>query len=239
MRHLFRNLALCSLVSCSATQNDLEVHGALRAMFHEGQTGTMIALDELLPNPNLYAVGALTELSGEITILGGTAYLSYPEDESTARTDTLTVSDAGATLLVSTEVREWVHTTTQQPIAFADLDEAIVKLAFGAGFSREDRFPFMLEGNFESLAWHVIDGTRLASGGTSHEDHLAASVQTRREQARAKIIGFYSPRDQTIFTHHDSTTHMHCVLDSPVATGHVDHVVVPAGTLVRLPADWR
>ncbi len=239
MRHLFQTLALCSLIGCSAPQGELQVHGALRSMFHQGQTGTMVTLDKLLPNPNLYAVGALTELSGEITILGGTAYLSYPEDDRTARTEALTESSAGATLLVSTEVREWVHTTTQQTIAFADLDEAIVKLAFGAGFAREDRFPFLLEGDFESLAWHVIDGTRLTSGGTSHEDHLAASVQDRREFAPAKIIGFYSPRDQTIFTHHDSTTHMHCVLDGPLATGHVDHVVVPAGTLVSFPSNWR
>ena len=32
---------------------EVRVHGTLRAMFHEGQTGSMVALDAMLPNPNL------------------------------------------------------------------------------------------------------------------------------------------------------------------------------------------
>ena len=54
---------------------EVRVHGALRAMFHEGQTGAMVALAALLPNPDVYAVGALADLSGEVTVVGGKAYL--------------------------------------------------------------------------------------------------------------------------------------------------------------------
>ena len=31
-------------------------------------------------------------------------------------------------------------------------------------------------------------------------------------------------------------THVHCVLEQPLATGHVDHVDIPAGTTVKFPA---
>ena len=71
----------------------VEVYGALRSMFHEGQTGPMVSLRTLLPNPDLYAVGALTELSGEITVLGGTTYLSYPDGDTT-RTERVEMTTA-------------------------------------------------------------------------------------------------------------------------------------------------
>jgi hypothetical protein len=31
-------------------------------------------------------------------------------------------------------------------------------------------------------------------------------------------------------------THVHCVVSAPLASGHVDGVTLPAGTLVRFPA---
>lgn len=77
------------LVGCAATgdppavgeprawDGQVQVHGALHAMFHEGETGPMVCLDSLLPNPELYAVGALADLSGEVTVIDGRAYLAF------------------------------------------------------------------------------------------------------------------------------------------------------------------
>ena len=216
---------------------EVQVHGALRAMFHEGQTGAMVTLDTMLPNPHLYAVGALADLSGEITIIGGKAYLSYPGGEEDTRTETTSQSNAGATLLVAAEVSAWHSIITENPICFENLDEAIGKLAASAGMNLDERFPFLLEGDFEDLQWHVIDGSRLVSGGTSHQDHLAASSKARLDRASATLVGFYSAGDQGVFTHMGSRTHIHCVFDRPLASGHVDSVTIPAGTVVQFPVD--
>jgi acetolactate decarboxylase len=236
------------LLGCAATSNppgasepnswdgQVHVHGALRAMFHEGQTGAMVSLDSVLPNPNLYAVGALADLAGEITVIGGLAYLTYPEETEATRTETTLRTDAAATLLVASEVPAWHSTVTERAIRFEALDEQIAKLAATAGMSPEARFPFLVEGTFEDLEWHVIDGRRLAGGGPSHEDHLAAAVRVRRDRVPATLVGFYSESDQGIFTHMGSKTHIHCVLKEPFTAGHVDHVDIPAGTTVRFPA---
>ena len=213
---------------------ELRVYGSLRAMLHEGQTDAQVTLDTLLPNPDLYAVGALAGLSGEITVIGGNAYLSYPEGEGT-RTEMLSASGAGAALLVAAEVPRWHTVTTREPIRFEELDEAIGKLAASAGMSLDARFPFLVEGDFEDLQWHVIDGTRLPAGETSHQDHLEAAVQAARPRASARLVGFYSQRDAGVFTHMGSKTHLHCVLEGPLAAGHVDHVDVPAGATVKFP----
>ena len=225
----------------STTKNDLtwdgevRVHGALRAMFHEGQTGAIVTLDAIVPNPDLYAVGALAELGGEITIVGGKTYLSYPEGADKTRTEMISRTNVGAALLVAAEVPAWHSMTTERSIRFEELEEAIAELATSAGMSLDERFPFLLEGDFEDLQWHVIDGSRLVSGGTSHEDHLEASTQVRLDRTSATLVGFYSSGDQGVFTHMGARTHIHCVLEEPLATGHVDHVTVPAGTTVKFP----
>lgn len=210
------------------------VHGALRAMMHEGQVGPTVELADVLPAADLYAVGALASLAGEVTVVAGRAYLSYPVGES-ARTDTAATPGTAATLLVTAHVPEWRAATTGADIPFAELDEAIASLAAAAGLTPDDRFPFLVEGEVVALRWHVIDGSKLAAGPSTHEAHAAAGVKTERPRARATLVGFYSPRDQGVFTHMGSRTHVHCVLADPVAAGHVDHVVIPAGTTVRFP----
>jgi acetolactate decarboxylase len=244
-KRLLTALAL-SLTACRASRDareadeprswngDVRIHGALRAMMHEGQTGPTVRLDSLLPNPRLYAVGALADLAGEVTVVGGQAYLAVPEGAGAARTDTSLRPTASATLLVATEVPDWVSVTTDRAIRFDDLDERIASLAAAAGWTPKDRFPFLLEGTFEKLRWHVIDGRRLAAGG-SHQDHQSAAVQAGRERARATLVGFYSDHDQGVFTHMGSRTHIHCVVHEPVASGHVDHIEIPAGITLRFP----
>jgi len=203
-------------------------------MFHEGQSAATVTLEAMLPNPDLYAVGALADLAGEITVVGGKVYLSYPEGE-TARTEMPSRPSAGAALLVASAVPAWSGVPTHHRIRFEELEAEIAALAAAMGMSLDTRFPFLIEGEVEDLQWHVIDGARLAAGGNSHEDHRAAAANAKLERASATLVGFYSRSDQGVFTHMGSNTHIHCVLGSPLASGHVDHVVIPEGTTVRFP----
>ena len=243
MRHWHWLVTLpCLLLSCgnSPHRDDshwngvVEVHGALRAIFHEGETGATVTLDAVLPNPQLYAVGALADLAGEITVVGGEAYLSYPDGDA-ARTETTTRTTTGAALLVAAAVPAWRTVSTRHPIRFEEFDKEIAALATAAGMDLDTRFPFLIEGEVEDLQWHVIDGARLAAGGTSHEDHRATAANAELARASATLVGFYSRSDQGVFTHMGSNTHIHCVLGAPLASGHVDHVVIPEGTTVRFP----
>ena len=235
-------LAGCAAFDCGSSGADrpawngkVESYGALHAIHHEGQTGEMVTLDTMLPDPHLYALGALTGLSGEVTVIGGTAYLSYPEGMESSRTEMTSQSRAGATLLVAAEVEAWRSVTTADPIPFEKLDEEIARLAVSAGLGPDARFPFLMEGEFVDLQWHVIDGTRLTGNETSCADHLKASVRARRDRVSATLVGFYSNRDQGVFTRRGSRTHIHCLLDEPVDAGHVDHVDIPAGTVIKFP----
>lgn len=239
MKTLLLSCCAALAVSCAgpATKldSDVEVYGALKAMFHQGQTQAMVNLAGLNKHPGLYAVGALEHLSGEVTAYDGQLYLSYPEGEH-GRTIAPTSTTEGATLLVTASVEEWVSVTTPTAISFAQLDQRIAEMAASTGLDLEQRIPFRIEGKVEQLQYHIIDGSKLKDGGTSHKDHLAASIQVDAGAVDAKLVGFFSKHDQRVFTHMGSTTHVHCIIDQPLATGHVDHVVLPAGTVVQFPA---
>jgi hypothetical protein len=210
-------------------------YGSLREIYHEGQTGEAVKLADLVPDSSLYAVGAIAGLAGEITIVGGKAHLSYPAGANDTRTEVTTTPGVGATLLVTADVEDWRSVEIERAIPFEGLDQAIVALAVAAGIPKGEKFPFLIEGEVQDLAWHVIDGKRLAPGAAGHQAHLDASVQTSAERTRATLVGFYSESDEGVFTHRGSRTHVHCVVEEPLSSGHVDHVVIPAGTTIRLP----
>jgi hypothetical protein len=206
-------------------------------MLHEGKTGPAVKLSRFFPDggdPSLYAVGALAGMKGEVTVIGGQTWLSYGED-GRARIEKPPVPQESAALLVSAKVPAWRVLTFEYAVGSDDLDEMIATLARKAGLEPASaRFPFVLEGNFRELEWHVLAGPPPA-GADSPADHLSGATQLRLDRASGTILGFYSASDEGVFTHAGSKTHLHVVLPQPLASGHVDHLIVAQGTRVRFP----
>ncbi len=214
----------------------VEVHGALREMMHEGRTGPVVEVSRATGSPDTVAVGALAGLAGEVTVLDGEAWLSYAEEDGTARTvRTRTPSDSAALLVVGRLPNaQWV--TLEEDLPLAALADRIAALAQARGVDTSRPVPFSIEGPLQDLAWHVVDGRKLKDGPSSHEAHAAAGVQGRRDRVSGVLVGFYSTRHHGIFTHHDSDAHVHVVLAKENASGHVDGVTVGRGARLRLPA---
>ncbi len=222
-----------------ADELEVKVHGNLRQVMHAGTIGAAIELDTLFPGEHVFGVGALADLQGEVTIVDGVAYLSYPDGEEKARTKKLTESSAAVAMLVSAKVTAWQTMETEQEILFVSLDEEIAKMVTAVGLDVNKRIPFRIEGEFRDLRWHVIDGSRLPDGSSSHEDHVKAAVNLTQESGPALLVGFFSKNDGGVFTQMRSHTHIHCVIAEPLSSGHVDHVIVPAGTKVMFPVIQR
>lgn len=214
---------------------DVEVYGQLRDIMHQGLIGERVRLDQLLPDPQLYALGAMAGLDGEITILGGEAWISRPGPRGRVDTRRSELSPDGATLLVASRVPAWQEFVVERYIRWGELDDAIEEYARAAGLSPGDRFPFVLQGEMRSLDWHVVDGSKLGEGASSHAEHMAAGIQLSRLRVEATLLGFYSARDAGVFTHMGSRTHIHATIEDPYSSGHVDQVEIPAGTILRLP----
>lgn len=223
------------MVHRASANPKVEVHGALREMMHEGRTGPVVEVARATESSDAVAVGALAGLTGEVTVLDGEAWLSYAEPDGTARTvRTRAPSDSAALLVIGRLPNaQWV--TLEEDVPLTALSERIAALAQAKGVDTTRPFPFSVEGPLQDLAWHVIDGRKLGDGA-SHQDHMSAGVQGRRDSTTGVLVGFYSTRHHGIFTHHDSDTHVHVVLAGENASGHVDGVTVGKGARVRLPA---
>ncbi len=234
----------CLLVAGCSKLNDqdpveiagnVHIYGNLKRVMHGNRTSAVVQLERLLPSEQLFGLGALSELRGEIIILGGQTVLSYAAGDDSIRTEFVTESEEGAALLVAAEVATWKLTTTTGEIIFEKLDERIAELAARAGVDTDLPFPFMVLGRVTGLEYHVVDGNRLSKGGDSRKDHPAAAIRRSLPNTTTTLLGFYSEHHQGIFTHQGSKTHIHCFQDEPPVSGHVDDVTLPAGTTIMFP----
>jgi acetolactate decarboxylase len=201
-------------------------------MMHAGDTEAKVNLAGLLPDPELYAVGALSGLRGEITIIGGAAWLAYPDADTNVRSVKSTSSTEDATLLVAQRIGAWTESRVPEPVAYEALDQRLGEMARQAGLPDGEPFVFVVRGEVADLEWHVIDGRRLGPEGGGHASHRQAAVVRTAAAARATLVGFYSTRHGGIFTHVGARTHIHGVVGEDEASGHVDHVTLPAGTVI-------
>ena len=55
--------------------------------------------------------------------------------------------------------------------------------------------------------WHVIDGSKIEPGVHGHEAHIRSAVRGTLSDQPVRLVGFFSIKHHTIFTHHDTDTH--------------------------------
>jgi acetolactate decarboxylase len=211
---------------------EVHVWGTLHAIMADGKLGPNVELAAVVHEPHVYALGALSELRGELLVLDSRAIASY-SDGSTARLDDHAATER-ATLLVAAQVHAWKRIPIATPIAAADLDVRVAALAAGAGIDTSRPFPFLVEGRFVDVSWHVIDGTRLPATAT-HEQRMSAAVRGTLPTADGTALGFYSTSHAGVFTHMSTRTHVHALIPAAKLAAHCDSIGIAAGSTLLVP----
>lgn len=224
-----------SVARTNAAPVSVETYGELRAMMHEGKTGPVVNLGSIL-TPTVYGLGALSELRGEVTILGGNVWLAYPEEGDNTRVETTTSTTESAALFVAANVQSWKAVPIPDDIEFSALDQRIEALASAAGVDVEKPFPVLVEGELTGLRWHVIDGRRLTPGPSSHEQHMRMAAKGEAPLVRATLLGFFSKQHQGVFTHRGQNIHFHFIDPEKRLSGHVDAVGIRKGAILKVPS---
>ena len=71
-------VALALAATVSGGLPPVTVHGSIGQLVRQRDTAPKVALAEVLRTPHTFGLGSLSDLRGEITIVDGTAWLSYP-----------------------------------------------------------------------------------------------------------------------------------------------------------------
>ncbi|MCC5940347.1 MAG: acetolactate decarboxylase [Balneolaceae bacterium] len=210
----------------------VETFGQLRLIIQQADISANADLADFADKTNFYALGAFKNLKGEILIIDGTSYSTRSID---GEVEFIRAFEEKATLLVGSSVEEWQEIKISQTVSNPqDLQKVIEETAAEYGLSMNEPFPFMIEGAFGEIVWHLIDWPEDDHEHT-HEKHKTSGPNGILTNTEVKILGFWSDSHHGIFTHHTTNLHMHFVTKDRTLAGHLDDLKTGNNLLLYLP----
>ena len=187
----------------------------------------------------LWAVGAVERLTGEITVLGGQVYVTTVTPDRGLITSQ-SERDAKATLFVAAYVPAWVEFEIDRRVPPDEFERFIERVAAGAGIDTNKPFPFSVTGKLIDLEFHVINGAcpmHARQHGLSLPDDVAP-VRKRYDEVDATVFGIFAKDAVGNLTHPATKTHAHVVTrdGKQTVTGHIERSGLAQGAILRLPA---
>ncbi len=226
-----------TIISCQSPKEEshqfkVEYNGALKNMMQKGDISGKVELSKFKDVKNFYALGALENLKGEIQIFNSVPAISYVSN-NTLKTDK--TFNKRATLLVYASVEKWKDLKIPAVvITYEQLENFVKKAATENGINTEEPFPFLLEGVIQKFDWHVInwkDGDTIHT----HKKHKTVGMYGTIKNKEVEMLGFYSEKHKTIFTHHTRNSHIHVNMKKNGVAGHVDDLLLDIGMTLKLP----
>jgi len=209
----------CQLKDKKNIKVKVKYSGALKTIM-SGDIQSVISLDSL-NKKNLYALGAVENLKGEIQIFDSQPSNSYVINDNLQINDSYNIK---ASLLVYAVVEEWNTFKIENIKTKTDLEDRIFSIAKSNGIDVENPFPFLLEGSIASIDWHVInwkDNDKIHT----HKKHKESGLKGNLENKEVQIIGFYSTKHKAVFTHHTTNIHLHFKTKDNTVAGHIDDLL--------------
>lgn len=215
---------------------EVEYKGALKNIMHKGDLSTKVKLSEYEDIENLYALGAIENLKGEIQIFNSKPTNSYVENGLIKFDSSYSKK---ATLLVKSVVKEWSSFQIPNKInTKKELENYLEKIASENNIDINQPFPFLIEGIAKELSWHVINW-KDGDLEHSHEKHIASGLNETTENIEVKLLGFYSNSHHAIFTHHTTNMHIHMKSANGKIAGHVDELQLGQNMTLKLPKNEK
>ena len=206
--------------------------GAQREIFKSGRADAQISLAELSDQPNLYALGPVAGLDGEITIFDSRPYVSQVRGDGDAYVVDRSF-DHGAIFLAWAQMREWDDTAVAESVSsYKELETFVKQAARERGIDTDAPFPFLMSGTVHEIVWHInVDRT----GGQPITRELFQKSKQKYTLRRERVdnFGVHSERHGGILMGDDMRIHIHFVSRDSDATGHIDEIA-PGGLMLRL-----
>jgi acetolactate decarboxylase len=229
-------LTILTLTSCSSkaqqTTNEVKIVGEMKNVMWKGQLYGNINLNTIFNKTNLYGIGPVEYLTGEILIIDGKSYKSTVVSDTTMKVEE--TYDLKAPFFGYTNIAKWTEQTLPDSIqTIQQLEQYVDKVTK----SSQRPFMFKLSGTVEQATIHIVNlpkGSKVSSPDEAHKGQK--NYELKNEQS--EIIGFFSTEHKAIFTHHDTYLHMHLITADRKKMGHLDEVLFKKGTIkLYLPTE--
>lgn len=209
---------------------DVKVSGAMKNIMVNGDLSAHINLDTLNKN-NLYGLGPVDGLKGEIMVLNGKVYATSKSGNTLLNSqDKISL----ASMLVYSTVKNWRPVRISTSVnSFAELEKLVEKTARENSYNTAIPFAFKIEVSLSTADYHVIDWKE----GTTHKmsNHKQFAYSSQLSNKKSVLLGFYSTNHQSIFTHHTSNVHVHLLDVGSETVGHLDDIQTQGEITVYLP----
>lgn len=230
--YFFLLIVLTSFIQNSfaqKTSNNIHIVGEMRNVMWKGQLQGSIHLDTI-NKKNLYGLGPVEYLSGEILVINGKAYQSIVLSDSTMSVKE--TFDIKAPFFGYANIEEWKsHTLPDSIITLKQLESYLDQLTK----NHVRPFFFQLKGQIEKATIHIVNlpkGSKVSSPDEAHQ----GLVNYYLSDTAVEILGFFSTSHKAIFTHHDTFVHLHLITTDKQKMGHLDEIKFKPGEIkVYLP----
>lgn len=192
--------------------------GEMKNVMWKGQLMGTINLDTLQPKQHLYGLGPIEYLSGEIMIFDGITYTS--KVLNTNNMEIQTKEDIKAPFFAYAHISAWTEVLLDSTVNDAESLETFLNQQY-----KDKDYPyfFKLEGHYQNAKIHIVNlphGTKVTRPQEAHQ----GQVNYFLPEGNGALLGFFSRKHQSIFTHHDTYIHMHLLTEDKKQMGHLEQI---------------
>jgi len=223
----------------TANQNVSKEHwvkntGSRLNIIKKGDLSSKIELDSVLHHQDLFAVGPVEDLKGEITIYNGNASIATIEKNKAVFSSN--TENINAIFLAYGSTSKWNHFTIDEKLTGLNEIESYVRQSLiENGLNEEKPFPFRIEGHASAVNYHII----YKDNDTPHNktEHQKAKRKFKLKDQSVKIVGFWADASgEGVYTHPGKRTHLHVVNENN-SSGHLDDIKLEEGATLYLPSE--
>ncbi len=212
------------VVNSNSPKNKVTTVGAMKNVMWKGELGGVINLDTIKKKQNLFGLGPVEYLTGEIMILNGRSYKSVVVNDTTLKvTETFAMR---APFFGYSNIENWTETELQDSISTIQQLESYLDLTTK---TRTRPFFFKVSATVDNATIHIVNlpkGTKVSSPEEAHNGQKNFNV----ENQTVELLGFFSTEHKAIFTHHDTNVHIHLITNDRQKMGHLDKLKIGKGT---------
>lgn len=205
------------------TNPNVHIIGEMKNVMRKGQLYGNINLDTIANKINLYGLGPVEYLSGEILIIDGKSYKSTVTSDTTMQV--VETYDVKAPFFGYTNISNWIEQNLPDTIQTIQQLEKYLDIVTK---NMPRPLMFKLSGTVEQATIHVVNlptGSKVSSPEEAHKGLTHFEVKS----TAVDILGFFSTEHKAIFTHHDTDLHMHLITSDRKLMGHLDNLFLTSG----------